>query len=124
MSDTVVFTDRSHLRAEQGGNGTYLDVEEVLGEYWGSVINWDTGTIELATEHLNGDGHLQDITGELTMSVEVIDVGGTFENLDDGSLAFNFEDLTLSHLSVSEFDVDDFGVSSIKIMTRDEYELL
>jgi hypothetical protein len=93
-----------------GGNGAYLDIEEVLGEYWGSVINWDTGTIELATEHLNGDGHLEDITGELAMSVEVIDVGSSLEDLDDGSLAFNFEDLTLSHLAISELDVDDLGV--------------
>jgi len=91
-------------------NRLSLDIKEIFSEYWGSMIDRDSGTIELATEHLNGDGHLQDITGELAMSVEVIDVGGTFENLDDGSLAFNLEDLTLSHLSVSEFDVDDFGV--------------
>ena len=106
-----------------GGMGAYLDIEEVLGEYWRSVINWDTRTIELATEHLNGDGHLEDITGELAMSVKVIDVGGTLKNLDDGSLAFNLEDLTLSHLSVSELDVDDLGVP-VKIMKRGEYNIL
>jgi len=91
-------------------NRLSLDVEEVLSEYGRSLINWHSGTIELATEHLFGDGHLEDITGELTMCVQVIDVGSSLENLDDGSLAFNFEDLTLSHLAVSEFDVDDFGV--------------
>lgn len=91
-------------------NWLSLDVEEVLSEYGRSLINWHSGTIELATKHLFGDGHLKDITSELTMCVQVIDVGSSLENLDDGSLAFNFEDLTLSHLAVSEFDVDDFGV--------------
>jgi len=55
-------------------NRLSLDVEEIFGEDWGSMINWDSGTIELATEHLNGDGHLEDITSELAMSVQVIDV--------------------------------------------------
>ena len=58
----------------ENGEKTYLDIEEIFGEDWGSMINWDSGTIELATEHLNGDGHLEDITSELAMSVEVIDV--------------------------------------------------
>jgi len=102
-------------------NRLSLDVEEVFSEYWGSVVDGHSGTIELATEHLNGDGHLEDITGELAVSVEVIDVGGSFEDLHDGSLAFNFEDLTLSHLAVSEFDVDDFGVlGELDVVEGDE----
>jgi len=46
----------------------YLDIEEVLSEHWGSVIDGNTGTIELATEHLSGDGHAEHITGELDVS--------------------------------------------------------
>jgi hypothetical protein len=87
-----------------------LDVEELLGEYWWSVIDWHTGPIELTTEHLSGDGHLQDITSELTTGVQVIDVGGSFENLDDGLFTFDFKDLTFAHFTVSKTDIDDLGV--------------
>lgn len=60
---------------------TYLDIEEILGEHGWSVINGDTGAVELAAEHLSGDGHAEDITCELDVGLEVVDVGGAFENL-------------------------------------------
>ena len=37
--------------------------------------------VELATKHLSGDGHLQDVARELTMSVRVVDVGCALEDL-------------------------------------------
>jgi hypothetical protein len=40
-------------------------------------------SVELATKHLGRDWHLEHITGELTMSVGVVNVGRTFENLRD-----------------------------------------
>lgn len=91
-------------------NRLSLDIKEVFGEYWGSMVDGHTGTIELATEHLDRDRHAEDITGELTMGVEVINIGCTFKDLYDGLLALNLEDLTFSHLSVSESDVDDFSI--------------
>jgi len=81
------------------------------------MVDGHTGTIELATEHLDRDRHAEDITGELTMGVEVINIGCTFKDLYDGLLALNLEDLTFSHLSVSESDVDDFSISMV-IITR------
>jgi len=38
-------------------------------------------SVELATKHLGRDWHLEHITGELAMSVGVVNVGRTFENL-------------------------------------------
>jgi len=58
-----------------------LDIEEVLGEDGRTVINWLTLSIELATKHLSGDGHLKHVTSELTMSVRVINIGSAFKDL-------------------------------------------
>ena len=55
-------------------SATYLDIKEVLGEHGWSVINGDTGTIELATEHFSGDGHAKHVTCELDVGLEVVDV--------------------------------------------------
>ena len=38
-------------------------------------------SVELATKHLSGDGHLQHVTSELAVSVRVVDIRGAFENL-------------------------------------------
>ena len=45
------------------------------------MINWLTLSIELATKHLSGDGHLKHITSELTMSVRVVNIGSAFKDL-------------------------------------------
>lgn len=92
-------------------NRLSLDIEEVFSEDGRTMIDGNTLTIELATKHLGGDGHAEHVASELTVRVGVVDVGGTFENLDDGALASDFEDLSLPGLSVSELDVDDLSVS-------------
>ena len=38
-------------------------------------------SVELATKHFSGDGHLQHVTSELAVSVRVVDIRGAFENL-------------------------------------------
>lgn len=38
-------------------------------------------SVELATKHFGGDGHLQHVTSELAVSVRVVNIGGAFENL-------------------------------------------
>ena len=45
------------------------------------MIDWLSLTVELATQHLGGNGHLEHIAGELAVSVGVINVGSTLENL-------------------------------------------
>lgn len=73
------------------------------------MVDGNTLTIELATKHLGGDWHAEHITGELTMSVEVVNTSGSFEDLDDGSFTGDFKDLTLSGLAVFQLDVDDLS---------------
>ena len=62
-------------------NCAYLDVEEVFSKDWWTMINWSSLTIELATKHLSGDGHLEDVAGELAMSVGVVNVCSSFKDL-------------------------------------------
>jgi len=38
-------------------------------------------SVELATKHFSGDGHLQHVTSELAVSVSVVNIRGAFENL-------------------------------------------
>jgi len=74
------------------------------------VIDRDTRSIELATEHLGGDVHTEHITCELDVGLQIVDIGSAFKDLDDSTLAANFEDLTFSELTVAETDIDNFGI--------------
>ena len=60
---------------------TYLDVEEVFGEDGRTIIDRLTLSVELSTQHLGGDGHLEDVAGELTVSMSVVNVGRAFKDL-------------------------------------------
>ena len=60
---------------------TYLDVEEVFGEDGRTIIDRLTLSVELSTQHFGGDGHLKDVTSELTMSMSVVNVGRAFKDL-------------------------------------------
>ena len=47
----------------------YLDIKEIFGQNWRTVVDWSTLTVELTAEHLSGDGHSEDISCEFTMSI-------------------------------------------------------
>merc|ERR1712166_798356 len=91
-------------------NRLTLNVKEVFGEDGWTTINGLTGTVELTTQHLGRDWHAQNITSELNVRLQIINIGSTFENLDDGSLTADLENLTFSNLTVSKTDVHDLGV--------------
>ena len=63
-----------------------MDVEEVFGEDSGAVIDRDTRSIELATQHLGGDGHTEHITCELDVGLQIVDIGSAFKDLYSGEL--------------------------------------
>ena len=84
-------SQKDALRCKQKGFiGTYLNVEEVFGENFGSLIDGLAGPIELTTQHLGGDWHAQDITCEFDVSAQVIDIGGTFKDLQQKSRLNSF----------------------------------
>jgi len=49
------------------------------------VVNGNTLAVELATQHLGGDGHLEHIAGELAMSVRVVNVSSALKDLSNKS---------------------------------------
>jgi len=55
-------------------SATYLNIEEILSKYGWSVIDGDTGTVELSSEHFSGDRHTEHITCELDVGLKIIDV--------------------------------------------------
>jgi hypothetical protein len=79
-----------------------------------------TLTVELATKHLSGDGHLEHVASELAMSVRVVDVGSALKDLDDGLPSGDFKDLALSGLPVAELHVDNFGVPGELDVVKDD----
>ena len=60
---------------------TYLDIEELLGQHWWTVINWLARAIENSTKHFDTHRHAQDISSELTGCALVVDATCAFENL-------------------------------------------
>ena len=44
------------------------------------------------------------------MSIKIIDTWGTFKDLYNGSFTSDFEDLSFSDRTITETDVDDFGI--------------
>ena len=55
------------------GFGSYLDVQEFLCEYRWAMVDWLTRSIEGPSHHFDTDGHLQNVTSELAMSVQIVD---------------------------------------------------
>ena len=45
------------------------------------MIDWLSLAVELATKHLRGDGHLENVTRELAVRVRVVNVGSALEDL-------------------------------------------
>lgn len=88
------------------------------------MIDWVSGTIEGSSKHLNTDGHLEDISGELAVSVQVINSLGSLEDLDDSSLSLDFKHLSLPDSSVSQGDIYDFCVLwELDIVKDDEWSV-
>ena len=61
---------------------TYLNVQEVFGQHGRAVVDGLSLPVELATQHLCADRHLEHVACELAMSVRVVNVSSTFEDLN------------------------------------------
>ena len=72
---------KTHNSSVTTSSTTHLNVQEILGEDGWTVVDRLALTVELATKHLSGDGHLEDVAGELAMSVRVVNVSSSFKDL-------------------------------------------
>lgn len=87
-----------------------LDIEELLGEHWWTLINWLARAIENSTKHFDTHGHSKDISSELASGALVVDACCTFENLDNSLLSFDLKDLTLPDGTISKPYIDNLCV--------------
>jgi hypothetical protein len=90
-------------------DGDTSDITVLFGDDWRATIDRNTGTVEDTTEHILRDTELHDLASELAARDFGVDTRSTFEDLDDGLGAIDFEDLTAALGAIREFDFDDFG---------------
>ena len=94
-------------------DGLTLDIQEFLGQDGGTVIDWKTRPIELSTKHFLGNWHSQDIACKFDVGSKIINRRSSFENLDHCSFTKNFQNLAFPDFSISQTDVNNFGISII-----------
>ena len=114
-----------------GVDGTAVDVEVVLGQDLGALVDGTSRTIENSTQHVLGNGNLQVLSCELhgrlshvhssctLKDLHTKSVGGCCcqipfffrTNLDDGSAASHFEDLSGALGAIGKSQVDDLPLS-------------
>lgn len=94
----------------EGIDGLSLNIEELLCKHRGTFIDGHTRTVECPPKHLLGDGHLEHLSSELTVCVEVIDTTCTFKDLDNSSFPGDFEHLAFPYRTITQADIDNLGI--------------
>ena len=74
-----------------------LDVEEILGQDVGPLIDGFSRSVEDSAKHVFGNGHAKNIASELACRMLGVDTGSTFKHLA----------IIIRHISL----IDLFGVS-------------
>merc|ERR1719491_1072387 len=91
-------------------DGLAVDVEVGLRQDGRAVVDDLSGSVERPPKHLLRHAHLEHVSSELAPRLEVVDVRGALEDLDDGPGAGHLEDLAGALGAVRQGEVDDFGV--------------
>mmetsp|Transcript_17593 Transcript_17593/g.38076 ORF Transcript_17593/g.38076 Transcript_17593/m.38076 type:complete len:323 (-) Transcript_17593:344-1312(-) len=68
-----------------GVDGLPVDIQVGLRKDLGTGINDLTGSVEGSSKHLLGHSHFEDVAGEFTASLSVVNVGCSLEDLHDGA---------------------------------------
>lgn len=92
-----------------GVDGLALDVQEILSQNWGSLVDGLAGTVEHTAQHILRHGRAQNVAGELAKRVLGIDARGALEHLDHGLGAAHLEHLSGAHSTVSQTQLHDLG---------------
>ena len=79
-----------------------INVQVILCEYFGAIVNRLARTVEDTPEHVLRDGELHAATGELNMGSLNIDTGRALEDLHDRLLPLYFKDLTATLRAIGE----------------------
>lgn len=95
-----------------GGDGRRptVDVEVVLSKDLGSLVDGVTRSVEDSALHVLRDGQLHGRSRELDVGRLDVDARRALEDLDDGLLALDLEDLTSSLGAIGQSESDDLVV--------------
>mmetsp|Transcript_23555 Transcript_23555/g.50104 ORF Transcript_23555/g.50104 Transcript_23555/m.50104 type:complete len:229 (-) Transcript_23555:39-725(-) len=94
----------------RGVDGHTVDIKVGLGENLWCLIDNFSRSIEGSTKHLLGNSHLQNLPSELALGFSVVNLGGSFENLHDGTATRNLKNLSRSLFSISQRQVDNLVI--------------
>ena len=108
----TAYTTRQHRLNTTSNPKTQrtVDVEIVLSEYFRSVVDRVTRTVEDAAQHVLRDGELHRGSGKLDVCSFDVDAGGAFEDLHDRFVSLDFEDLPAALGAVGEGELHDLVV--------------
>mmetsp|Transcript_13236 Transcript_13236/g.27456 ORF Transcript_13236/g.27456 Transcript_13236/m.27456 type:complete len:441 (-) Transcript_13236:62-1384(-) len=104
-----------------GIDGLSVNVQIGFGEYLGSLVNDFTTAIKGSTEHFFTDAHFQNITSKFTLGFAIVNAGRAFKDLDYGTRARHFQDLSLTQGAIAQLQIDNFRVfGQLDIIEKDE----
>mmetsp|Transcript_7110 Transcript_7110/g.17954 ORF Transcript_7110/g.17954 Transcript_7110/m.17954 type:complete len:561 (+) Transcript_7110:182-1864(+) len=87
-----------------------VDVQVILCQHRGSLVNGLARAVEGTAHEVVGDGHLQSVARKLDVAVPDVDVAGALEDLHDGLLLVDLQDLALPHGAVRQVHVDNLAI--------------
>jgi hypothetical protein len=102
--------DMGRRAKEREGRRLTVDVEVVLGKDLGSLVDGITRSVEDSTLHVLRNGQLHGRSRELDVGRLDVDTRRALEDLDDGLLALDLEDLTSSLGAVGQSKGDDLVI--------------
>ena len=104
-----LFPSSRSFRAPSSRRSRTLDVEVVLGEDLGALVDGLAGAVEDTAEHVLGHGDLERVARELDAGLAGVDAGGALEHLDDGAAAGDLEHLPGALGAIGQRQVHDLG---------------
>jgi hypothetical protein len=96
---------RAHLRVD----GLAVDVEEVLRQDGGALVDGLARSVEDAAKHVIGNRRGEDVAGELDGGAERVNARRALEHLHDGLRALHLQHLARTGRAVGERQVDDLS---------------
>ena len=87
-----------------------IDIQIILREYLGSLVNGVPRPVEYSSKHVLSDGKFHAAASEFDVRCLHIHTRRTLEYLDNGLLSLNFEDLATTFRTVREGELNDLIV--------------
>ncbi len=87
-----------------------VDIQIILSKDLGAIVDRVAGTVENSTQHVLSNRELHAAASELDVRGLDIDAGCSLEDLHDGLLSLDFEDLSSTRCAIRKCQLDNFIV--------------